>query len=84
MQVDDDDEPNYINDGGIAEIRSFNGVDYQKWIFTNAANEYYRTTSKISGYAHSYFLDPDCPVGSWPLRPCRDGGKKEKRAALTP
>ena len=53
MQVDDDDEPNYINDGGIAEIRSFNGVDYQKWIFTNAANEYYRTTSKISGYALS-------------------------------
>ena len=36
MQVDDDDEPNYINDGGIAEIRSFNGVDDQKWIFTNA------------------------------------------------
>ncbi len=29
MQVDDDDEPNYINDGGIAEIRSFNGADYQ-------------------------------------------------------
>ena len=53
MQVDDDDEPNYANDGGIAEVRSFNGVDYQKWIFTNAANEYYRTTSKISGYALS-------------------------------
>ncbi len=53
MQVDDDDEPNYINDGGIAEVRSFDGADYQKWIFTNAANEYYRTTSKISGYALS-------------------------------
>ena len=53
MQVDDDDEPNYANDGGIAEARSFNGVDYQKWIFANAANEYYRTTSKISGYALS-------------------------------
>ena len=53
MQVDDDDEPNYTNDGGIAEVRSFDGADYQRWIFTNAANEYYRTTSKISGYALS-------------------------------
>ena len=51
MQVDDDDEPNYINDGGIAEIRSFNGADYQKWIFTNAGDGYYKITSKISGYA---------------------------------
>ena len=51
MQVDDDDEPNYINDGGIAEIRSFNGADYQRWIFTNAGDGYYKITSKISGYA---------------------------------
>ena len=53
MQVDDDDEPNYTNDGGIAEIHSFDGADYQRWIFTNAANKYYRRTSKISGYALS-------------------------------
>ena len=51
MQVDDDDEPNYTNDGGIAEVRSFNGADYQKWIFTNAGDGYYKITSKISGYA---------------------------------
>ena len=51
MQVDDDDEPNYINDGGIAEIRSFNGADYQKWIFTNAGDGDHKITSKISGYA---------------------------------
>ena len=51
MQVDDDDEPNYTNDGGIAEIHSFDGADYQKWIFTNAGDGYYKITSKISGYA---------------------------------
>ena len=51
MQVDDDDEPNYANDGGIAEVRSFDGADYQKWIFTNAGDGYYKITSKISGYA---------------------------------
>ena len=51
MQVDDDDEPNYANDGGIAEVRSFDGADYQRWIFTNAGDGYYKITSKISGYA---------------------------------
>ena len=53
MQVDDDDEPNYANDGGIAEIHSFDGADYQRWIFTNAGDGYYKITSKISGYALS-------------------------------
>ena len=51
MQVDDDDAPNYTNNGGIAEIHEFDGAEYQRWVFTNAGGGTYKITSKISGYA---------------------------------
>lgn len=50
-QVDDNDAPGYINNGGIMEIWPFNGETYQQWIFTHVGNGYYKITSKISGYA---------------------------------
>lgn len=51
IQVDDNDSPNYSNNGGIMEQWPFDGGIYQKWIFAYVGDGYYKITSKISGYA---------------------------------
>lgn len=51
IQVDDNDSPNYSNNGGIMEQWSFDGGIYQRWVFTHVGNGYYKITSAISGYA---------------------------------
>ena len=51
MQVDDDDAPNYTNNGGIMEIHPLDGEDYQRWSFTYIGDGYYKITSVVNGYA---------------------------------
>ena len=51
VQPDNDDAPNYSNNGGIMEQMDFDGGDYQRWIFTHTGDGYYKITSKKSGYA---------------------------------
>lgn len=51
IQVDDNDAPNYSNNGGVMEQWSFDGENYQRWKFTYVGNGYYKITSVISGYA---------------------------------
>ncbi|MCM1223465.1 MAG: RICIN domain-containing protein, partial [Lachnospiraceae bacterium] len=51
IQVDDDDAPDYKNNGGIMEQWTFNGEKYQRWIFTHTGDGYYTITSDVSGYA---------------------------------
>ena len=51
IQPDNDDAPNYSNNGGIMEQMDFDGGDYQRWIFTHTGDGYYKITSKKSGYA---------------------------------
>ena len=51
VQIDDDDAPNYSNNGGIMEIFPFGGANYQRWTLTNVGNGYYKITSPVSGYA---------------------------------
>ena len=51
IQVDDNDAPNYSNNGGVMEQWSFDGENYQRWNFTHVGNGYYKITSVISGYA---------------------------------
>ena len=51
MQIDDNDAPNYSNNGGNMEIRSFDGANYQRWVFTYVGTGYYKITSPISGFA---------------------------------
>jgi len=50
-QVDDDDAPNYSNNGGIMEIFDFDGEDYQKWVITYTEDGYYTIKSSVSNYA---------------------------------
>ena len=50
-QVDDDDAPNYSNNGGIMEIYPFDGGNYQRWTLTYVGRGYYKITSAVSGYA---------------------------------
>ncbi len=51
MQVDDDDAPNYTNNGGIMEIHPLDGESYQRWNLSYLGDGYYRITSSVSGYA---------------------------------
>ncbi len=51
MQVDDDDAPNYTNNGGIMEIHPLDGESYQRWNLSYFGDGYYRITSSVSGYA---------------------------------
>ncbi len=51
MQLDDGDAPDFNNNGGIAEIHSFDGGDYQKWTFTHLGSGYYSIRSVVTGYA---------------------------------
>ena len=51
MQINDNDAPDYNNNGGIAEIHPFDGGDYQRWVFTHVEYGYYKITSKKNGYA---------------------------------
>ena len=51
IQVDNDDAPNYTNDGGIIEQWTFDDGTYQKWRITHIENDYYSIVSSISGYA---------------------------------
>lgn len=51
MQVDDDDAPNYTNNGGIMEIHPLDGDNYQRWNLSFLGDGYYRITSSVSGYA---------------------------------
>ena len=51
MQVDDDDAPNYTNNGGIMELHPLDAGDCQRWNFTYIGDGYYKITSVVSGYA---------------------------------
>ena len=51
MQVDDDDAPNYTNNGGIMEIHPFDGENCQRWDLFYLWDGYYRIESAVSGYA---------------------------------
>ena len=51
LQIDDDDAPNYSNNGGNMEIRPFDGGNYQRWTLTYVGNGYYKITSAVSGFA---------------------------------
>ena len=51
MQVDDDDAPNYTNNGGIMEIHPFDGENCQRWDLFYLGDGYYRMESTVSGYA---------------------------------
>ena len=50
-QIDDNDAPNYSNNGGSMEIWPFDGGNYQRWVFTYVGAGYYKITSAVSGYA---------------------------------
>lgn len=51
IQIDNNDAPNYSNNGGIMEIWPFDGANYQRWTLDHVGNGYYKITSPISGYA---------------------------------
>ncbi len=51
MQVDDDDAPNYTNNGGIMEIHPQDGENCQRWDLFYLGDGYYRMESAVSGYA---------------------------------
>lgn len=51
LQVDDNDSPNYSNNGGIMEIWPYDGKNYQEWVFTYVGEGYYSIKSAANGYA---------------------------------
>ena len=51
LQIDNDDAPNYSNNGGIMEIFPLDGENYQRWVFTYVGTGYYKITSPVSGFA---------------------------------
>lgn len=49
IQVDDNDAPGYNNNGGIMEIWTLDGEDFQRWQFTYLGEGFYKISSAISG-----------------------------------
>lgn len=51
IQVDNNDAPNYANNGGIIEQWTYDGGNYQKWTFKYISAGYYKILSAVSDYA---------------------------------
>lgn len=51
IQVDNNDAPNYANNGGIIEQWTYDGGNYQKWKFEYISAGYYKILSAVSDYA---------------------------------